>query len=142
MKKIITGFVISTMVLGSVTPVMAVQTPELYPNDYAKRVGPTQNRADVNACKVRAEDYTSQSKSGRPVLRDTARGAARGAALGALGGAIFDDKAGRGAGAGAAVGGLSALGSSAREQREGSPEYKKYVEACLEDKGYKVVGWR
>ena len=68
------------------------------------------------------------------------KGAAKGAAKCALAATIMKGKAGRGAGAGAALGGIGAAGSAAREKREGSPEYRKYVEARLEDKGYKVVG--
>ncbi len=114
--------------------------PDLYPNAHLKQVGPAQAKNDINACRLAGEDYTSGKERG--MLGESARGAARGAAKGALAGAIFNGKAGRGAGAGAAVGGLGSAGKSVRENREGSPEYRQYVEACLEDKGYKVVGWK
>ena len=50
--------------------------------------------------------------------------------------------AGRGTGAGAAFGGLKGLAAQRKENKEGPPEYRQCVEACLEDRGYKVVGWK
>ena len=61
--------------------------------------------------------------------------------MGALAGSITKNNTGRSAGAGAALAGANQLLGNAKEKREGSPEYKKFVEACLEDKGYKVVAW-
>ena len=66
--------------------------------------------------------------------------------MGALAGSITGNNAGRSAGAGAAVGGIASASRNRRERKQnaesGSPEYQKYMEACLEDQGYKVVGWQ
>ena len=123
-------------------PALAAPQPDFYPNAHYKKAGPEKTRAAVQSCQADAQSHLAATAEKHGMLRDTTRGAARGAAKGALAGAIFDDKAGRGAGAGAALGGLSAAGKSVREEREGSPEYRKFMEACLEDKGYKVIGWK
>lgn len=126
-------------------PVPAVAAPpalpDLYPNAYYRKVGQEQARKDINACRTEALDYDAAAdKPG--AAGNAARGALKGAAKGALAGTIINGKAGRGAGAGAALGGLNSAGNSLRQQRDGTPEYRNYVEACLEDKGYKVVGWK
>lgn len=124
----------------------ALPKPDLYPNQKLKTVSAVQADQDVSACEVQAQDYLSTrgdtSKAGAPVVK----GAVRGAAVGALAGSITGAGAGRGAGAGAAVGGIHS-GAGARRQRKdeasnGTPEYRKYMETCLDDKGYKVAGWR
>lgn len=133
-------YVLTALFFFSPVAASAAPKPDLYPNAYLKKVGAEQARNDAAICGSQAEEYLSGTKRG--VVGDAARGAARGAAKGALAGAILNDKAGRGAGAGAALGGLKAAGTNVREEKEGSPEYRKYVEACLEEKGYRVVGWK
>ena len=123
-------------------PAVAMPMPDLYPNAFLKKAGPDKANADIGACSVNAENYVAQGGKKPGVLGNSARGAAKGAAKGALAGAIFNGQAGRGAGAGAALGGLSSAGGSVREKKDGSPEYRAFVEACLEDKGYKVIGWK
>ena len=127
---------------------LAAPKPDLYPNKHLKSVGQVQANRDMIDCRIQAEDYVGSSYSQnnrQDVRREATRRAARGAALGALGSTITKNKAGRGAGAGAAIAGTASVLDSRRQQRElqqsGSPEYKKYVEACLEDRGYRVVGW-
>lgn len=132
------------LVVGSVfllsNSAFAQKTPDLYPNAYLQKAGPQQAQADINACRGQALGYESDNKEG--VLRKGAKSAARGAARGALAGTIVNGKAGRGAGAGAALGGMSTAGNTIREKRDGSPEYRSYMSACLEEKGYRVVGWK
>lgn len=121
---------------------LAAPTPDLYPNQYLKKVGPERARHEINDCQIAANDYISQTGSQTTGAQKAVKGAARGAALGALGATIMNQKAGRGAGAGAAIGGIKAVSDNRKEQSQGSPEYRKYVEACLSDRGYTVVGWR
>jgi hypothetical protein len=143
------SFVLSTALLLSLLPVsaQALPKPDLYPNAHLKGVGKVRADRDIIECQIQAEDYLRGQQSTKPsTARAGLGGAARGAALGALAGTITKSGAGRGAGAGAAVGGLASVVGSAKEkrteEREGSPEYRKYVEACLDDMGYRVVGWR
>ncbi|MFN8390725.1 MAG: hypothetical protein U0136_10580 [Bdellovibrionota bacterium] len=138
MKK---SFALIALVLFWGENAFAAPKPQLYPNKYLNSVGPEQAKSDVNACRLQAEDALEGQNEGRPGGA-AVKGAAKGAAKGALAATIMNGKAGRGAGAGAALGGIGAAGAAARERREGSPEYRAYVEACLEDKGYKVIGWK
>lgn len=118
----------------------AVPRPDLYPNEYFRQVGPERARRDINDCSVAANDYLGESSRtrARGALGETAKGAAKGA----LAATIMGSNAGRGAGAGAALGGLKGVGTARSESQYGSAEYQKYVEACLEDRGYKIVGWK
>ena len=135
--------VLSILVSGT-TPAQAAPTPKLYPNKHLQAVGQDRARRDMRQCRVLAEDYIEENAydARQSQRQDAVRRAARGAAMGALAGSITKNNAGRSAGAGAAMAGTSELLNRRTERREGSPEYKKYVEACLEDKGYKVVGWK
>lgn len=134
---------IAVIVVVSMVPAVsfAKPSPDLYPNQKLNSVGATQARRDVIDCEIKAEDYESQNSQSYSGARSAVRGGVRGAALGALGGAIMGN-AGRGTGAGAAIGGTKAVLDNRKESREGSPQYRQYVEACLDDLGYKVVGWK
>ena len=48
---------------------------------------------------------------------------------------------GRGAGAGAAAGAAGGLVRGLFRGREPTPVYRRFVERCLSDKGYEVIGW-
>jgi hypothetical protein len=96
---------------------------------------------DIDECTALARTHT---REGSGVARETARrtgtGAAVGAATGAVGGAIWGH-AGRGAATGAAVGATSGLIGSLL-QRGDDPVKRRYVERCLTERGYDVIGWR
>ncbi len=119
--------------------------PDLYPNQHLKSMGYVAVDRDIIECETKARDYDARSPNQGNGAKNVARGAVRGTALGALAGTITGAGAGRGAGAGAAVGGVKSVLDERKTRREneesGSPEYRKYMEACLEDQGYKVVGW-
>lgn len=138
---VVASAIVSIPILSPIKT-LAEPYPDLYPNAHYKTVGQEKARQDIGACTIAANEYLQQQGGGNSGRKDVARGAARGAAAGALAATIMDQKAGRGAGAGAAVGGLKAVSGNRQEKRDGSPEYRQYVEACLEDKGYKVVGWK
>jgi outer membrane lipoprotein SlyB len=75
------------------------------------------------------------------VAKDTVRGAATGAAAGAIGGAIAGN-VGQGAGIGAATGAAVNLVQKLFVPAAPNPAYRAYVERCLADKGYQIVGWQ
>jgi len=50
--------------------------------------------------------------------------------------------AGTGAAIGAATGGTAGAAHSAAKQTGPSPVYKGFVNRCLHEKGYDVVGWQ
>ena len=117
------------------------QRPALYPNDHLQEVGADQASADVDYCIALVKEngvYERDRKEQvRSVGRTTAVGAGTGAAVGALRG-----NAGRGAATGAVAG---AAGGTLRQIfKSNKPDsvFKGYVNRCLRDRGYEVVGWR
>lgn len=118
--------------------------PVVYPNEHLQVVGQRQAKEDIDACIARAKDYVEGVGTG-DVARDTAVGsgvgAAVGAAAGAAGGAAFGN-AGGGAAAGAAGGAVAALLRSAYKSTELTPAQQGFVNRCLAEQGYEVIGWQ
>ena len=103
------------------------QSPVLYPNAKLEQVGKAQVEADISTCRRRADEYVSSggAATAKEVGKDTAvGGAGRGAAIGAATGAT----------AGAVHGAVKSSGPS--------PIYKNFVDRCLREKGYEVIGWQ
>jgi hypothetical protein len=113
----------------------------LYPNDYYQRVGVETAEMDIAGCMYRAEHGVPKDSAVADTAVKTVGGAAAGAALGAVGGAILGS-AGKGAAAGAAMGGTAGLMKGAYDSTKPDETYRGFVEACLRDKGYEVVGWK
>ncbi len=117
------------------------QRPALYPNDHLKQVSEAQAQADVDECIAIVKQHgiyeRDRKEQVRSVGRTTAVGAGTGAAVGALRG-----KPGRGAATGAVAG--AASGTMRQILRSNKPDsvFKGYVDRCLADRGYDVVGWR
>jgi outer membrane lipoprotein SlyB len=107
-----------------------MEKPLLYPNAYLQQVGKTQADADIEQCRKLASDYVPSSV-GKDVAVSTGVGGAGGAAVGAVGGAV----SGSGAGYGAAIG-------AASHATAPTPAYKSYVDTCLRERGYEVIGWQ
>ncbi|MBC7713057.1 MAG: cell envelope biogenesis protein OmpA [Rhizobacter sp.] len=110
--------------------------PKLYPNETLKAKGKEAGEADINQCMKDADEFAGSSE-GKKMLKSTGFGAAVGGAMGAVAGAFYGDIGG-GAARGAAIGGAGGAVSGAL-----SPDELKhrYVNQCLSDKGYNVIGW-
>lgn len=119
----------------------ATKHPVLYPNAHYQAQGAAAAAGQVSSCQDRAAAQGYDAKPGARVVGSTAAGAAGGAAVGAVGGAILGH-AGRGASVGAGVGGTRGLLRGLFRSREPAPLEKGFVEACLEEQGYRVIGWR
>ena len=119
----------------------AAKRPVLYPNDRYQEVGAAAADTDVEACISLAEAHGTSSDQGGEVATNTAVGAGVGAAGGAAVGAIFGN-AGRGAAAGAAGGAVTGLFRGLVKASEPDPIYKRFVEQCLAERGYKPIGWK
>lgn len=117
------------------------QSPVLYPNAKLKQVGSQQAGRDIEECRKLADDYV-QSTAAKDVAKGTAVGGAAGAAIGAVGGAVSGRGAGAGAAVGAATGATAGAVHGAAKQTEPSPVYKRYVDRCLRERGYEVIGWQ
>lgn len=118
--------------------------PVVYPNEHLQVVGQRQAKQDIEDCIAKAEDYVEGVNAGQ-VAKETAVGsgvgAAVGAAAGAAGGAAFGN-AGGGAAAGAAGGAVAALLRSAYKSTQLTPAQQGFVNRCLADEGYEVIGWQ
>ena len=110
--------------------------PQLYPNEKLKAVGKQAAKKDVDRCIAEANDYL-ESGAGKKIAKGAGGGAAIGAAFGAISGA-FTGNLGRGLVRGSAIGaGVGATGAAL------SPDQVKrnYVNQCLAEQGYQVIGW-
>jgi len=113
--------------------------PIVYPNEKLRSTGKVALESDIDACLAEAREYV---KTGRvkEVAKSTAEGAVVGGAVGAATGAVLGE--GRGAGAGAAGGAAGGFARSMLRSRDPDPVEKAYVNRCLAERGYDVLGWR
>jgi len=127
--------------LGALAGCAHSQSPALYPNAKLQQVGKEQADRDVGACRQMADEYVSN-----PMAKDAARGGAiggvGGAAVGAVAGAVTGHGAGRGAAVGAATGATAGAVHGAAKDVGPTPAYKGFVNRCLRERGYEVVGWQ
>lgn len=110
--------------------------PKLYPNEKLKAVGKEASEKDVKKCIAEADEYLESSK-GKKVAKGAGGGAVIGGAIGAVGGMFtgnFGSGLMRGGAIGAAAGGASGAISPDDMKR-------RYVNQCLGEKGYQVLGW-
>jgi len=117
------------------------QKPVLYPNLHLQEVGKDQADRDIEACRELAANYVPNTM-GKEVAKDSAVGGVGGAAVGAVGGAVSGYGAGSGAAVGAATGAAAGVVHGALSHTEPTPVYKNYVDQCLREKGYEVIGWQ
>lgn len=110
--------------------------PQLYPNQKLKDTGKEAAKKDVDLCIADAENYLESSK-GKQVAKGAGAGAAVGAAMGAVAGA-FTGNFGRGLMRGGAIG---AAGGGAAGAMTPDQVKRNFVNQCLADKGYRVIGW-
>jgi hypothetical protein len=127
----------------------ATQRPVLYPNEHFKRTGREASERQIDECLREAEAYVSSNGRAGEVAGSAAgsagTGAIVGAAAGAAGGAVLGH-AGRGAAAGAAGGAAGGLtrGAIRGASASGRPDpiVRNYVNRCLREKGFDVIGWK
>jgi outer membrane lipoprotein SlyB len=123
-------------------PNSASARPVLYPNATLNRVGDAQGQAEANACMSRASAAgLSATQSGNEVGRRAGEGAAVGGVASAVG-ALITGRGGEGVlRAGAAVGGSAGAVSGAFHNDKPNPTYRSFVQRCLSEKGFEVIGW-
>ena len=114
--------------------------PIVYPNQKLRESGQVAVSADTDAGLAEAHEYL---ESGRvpEVAKRTGEGAVVGGAVGAAVGAVSGN-VGRGAAAGAAGGAAGSLAHGLFHWRDPDPVEQRYVERCLAERGYDVIGWR
>ena len=117
----------------------AAQQPVLYPTERLAQVGAA-SELDVSDCQHLA-DASVRSTLPTETVRETAIGGGIGAASGVVGGAIFGSP-GTGAAVGAASGATASLLGSLLRSSTPNATYQSYVNTCLSERGYRVVGWQ
>jgi outer membrane lipoprotein SlyB len=126
----------------------AAPRPVLYPNATLERAGREQAQRDVDACIARAEQDVGGASdgAGEKIAKGAAERTATGAATGAAVGAAVGRGAARGAAGGAAgAAAHTAVGAILHPRRaSGGPDpvHRRYVDRCLSERGYDVIGWR
>lgn len=110
--------------------------PKLYPNEKLKSVGKEVAQQDIDQCVAEGDMYLETSEAKR-ITKGAGKGAMVGAAMGAVFGAFTGSLGGsalQGGAVGAAGGGVAtAISPDQLKQR--------YVNHCLSEKGYHVLGW-
>ncbi len=114
--------------------------PILYPNAYLQKVGEAQAHKDIAECEVLADQYV-KSDAGIAAAKSTAIGGIGGAVIGGAAGAVTGDF-GRGLGVGAAAGAAAGLVHGIIQASQPSPIFKNFMNRCLQEKGYEVIGWK
>ena len=115
--------------------------PVLYPNAHLQTVGQAAAERDIAQCRQLASTSgVAEQRSGQ-VGSNAATGAAvGGASAGAWG--LVRGNAAENALAGAAAGAAAGTVRGAIKNSETSPVYKNFVQKCLRDRGYEVIGWQ
>ena len=114
--------------------------PVLYPDTHLQAVGQDQAQFDINDCSAQADAYV-KSGAGSQMANDAVVAGTVGGATGAAAGAVWGS-AGKGAAAGAAAGVTAAVTRGLFRAKEPSPVYKGFVNRCLQEKGYSIIGWQ
>jgi len=137
----VTAVVLAAVTLGA--GCAHYQSPVLYPNAKLQEVGKAQAAGDIAACRSLADDYVSSgAATAKEIGKDTAVGGVGGAAIGAVAGAVSGRGAGRGAAIGAATGATAGAVHGTAKSVGPSPIYKGFVNRCLRERGYQVIGWQ
>jgi len=138
----------SSLVLVLVVLLTACATPiakpAFYPNAHYQRVGTAQAQADAQACATLAQQSEASAVSKADAGRAAVAGAAGVGAAGMVGSLLSGHKPdlkNMAAGA-AALGTAGAAATAAGQSFSGSPIYRQFVQQCLTERGYHVLGWQ
>jgi len=130
---------------ASTTADSASSRPVLYPNATLNRVGDAQGHMEANACMARAQaSGLSPTQNTNEVGRRAGEGAAT-AGVASVVGALITGRGGEGVlragAAGAAIGGSAGAVSGAFHNDRPNGVYRNFVQRCLGEKGFEVIGW-
>jgi hypothetical protein len=125
---------------GCATP---VAKPAFYPNAHYQQVGPAQANADAQYCAELARQSDVNAVNKVDAERSAAAGAAGVGTAGVVGSLLTGHKPDLkniAAGA-AAIGAGGAAATAAGQSVGGSGLYRQFVQQCLAERGYHVIGW-
>ena len=132
--------VAAVLLSGCATP---VAKPAFYPNMHYQRVGPAQAQADAEMCATMAQQSDVHAVNKVDAGRAAAAGAAGVGTAGVVGSLLSGQKPDLkniAAGA-AAIGAGGAAATAAGQSVGGSALYRQFVQQCLAERGYQVIGW-
>ncbi len=137
MYKILITFLAAIMLVGC-----AKSKPVIYPNTHYMDVGQQAAQQDIADCMelARSVGVSSTKNEAEDEASKAAGGTAAGAATGAVGGAIAGGAA-IGSIAGAATGLTAVIISSMFQKPKNNPTFEKFVDRCLQERGYEIIGW-
>jgi hypothetical protein len=125
------------LLLGGCAP----KRPVLYPNRTLEEVGYAAAERDIDNCLAFAEAYGLEAQPEARTAKSTVAGGAIGGAAGAAAGAVRGNP-GRRAGAVAAGGAAAGFMRGLFRWRDPDPIQARFVQICLREQGYQVIGWR
>jgi len=115
--------------------------PVFYPNSHIKQVGQYQAQRDTDECMALADSYNvNRTRDGEVGTKAASGALIGGAGAGAWG--IVRGDAGERALAGAVAGGTVGAVKGGFDSRRISPIFQRFVQQCLRDRGYQVIGWQ
>jgi uncharacterized membrane protein len=138
MRLTVAGLLVGGLLAGCAS---APPKPVLYPNSHMQRVGQVQADQDIAACKQLAHASGVAEKKDGEVGKKAVGGAAVGGATAGAWGLVRGD-AGQRALAGAAAGAAAGTVRGGMQAAETSPIFKNFVNRCLRERGYEVIGWQ
>ena len=144
MRSRIFGSLLLLSMLTGCASQQVQRSPILYPNDAFTGRPRSQVDADIRECDFKADAVVPKKSTGTQVtdvVLAAAESAAVGSAAGAVGGVITQGSVGRATGAGAAIGGMLGAYGAIKELNKIDPKERNFIKACLEEKGYRVIGW-
>lgn len=116
--------------------------PVLYPNPHLQQVGRVTADQDIRECTQLARTHGIRETRDSQVASKTAGGAVVGGASGGAWGLVRGNDAGERALAGAAAGAAAGAVRGSMQSAEASPVFRNFVQKCLRDRGYEVIGWQ
>ncbi len=130
----------AVLLSGCATP---VAKPAFYPNAHYQRVGPAHANADAQFCAELAQQSDVNAVNKIDAGRAAAAGAAGVGTAGVVGSLLSGHKPDlRNIAAGAAaIGAGGAAATAAGQSVGGSGLYRQFVQQCLAERGYQVIGW-
>ena len=131
-------FVVS-MLLGGCGS--SAKRPVLYPNATLNQMGQAQAQLDIDHCMAMADSHNVARTRDGDVGGKAASGALIGGASAGAWGLVRGD-AGDRALAGALAGGTAGAVKGGVDSQRMSPVYQRFVQQCLKDLGYQVIGWQ
>ena len=120
----------------------ATQRPVLYPNAKYKQSGEQAAQRDIDDCSRLAQEAGASPRGNDRIASGGVGGAAVGGATGAVAGAIRGGNVLDRAAAGAAIGGTAGAVHGAVRSGEPGSVYKGFMQRCLRERGYDVIGWQ